>query len=350
MQNIAVFFGGVSPEHDISVITGIQTISALDDKKYNIIPIYVDKNGRMIKGDFFDVKSVSKTHKKKNEITLVLGGIKKNEKIIPIDCAITCFHGGIYEGGGFSSMLESVNIPYTSSGVLASALSMDKNLQKALAEKYGIPTLPYVAIKNRNDIKNVEFPVVVKPNSSGSSIGVSVCNGKNELNKAIDLAYKFDDIVLLEKKAENFFELNISAFKKSDGIMLSAIEKPITKEEILSFSEKYLVGEKHGGMKSLKRECPASISDEIKTTVESYAKILYEKLSLFGIVRFDFIVENDAVYFNEVNVIPGSLAWYLWDAVGISFSSLLDMAIEEGILRYKNSQSKIRIINTDVLK
>lgn len=353
MKNIAVFFGGISPEHDISCITGIQTVSALDERKYNIYPVYVDKDGKMYNKAFFDIKSVaSYTKKRCDKIKIVSGGIKKNIRYIPIDCAILCFHGGSYEGGGFSSTIEEKGIAYTSSRQIPSGISMDKDMQKLVAISLNIPVLPYIAKNFGESIEEkIDQPVVVKPNSLGSSIGVTVCKDEKELRSAEDIAFSFDDKILIEKKAENFYELNISAINDNGEVLVSAIERPITQNEILSFSEKYLKnGKTSSGMKSLKRECPAKVDEKIKEKVQEYAKTLYKRLSLFGIVRFDFIVENEEVYFNEVNVIPGSLSWYLWQEKGMSFSDLLDMAIKNGIKRYEKDKEKIRIIDTEVLK
>ena len=355
MRNVAVFFGGISPEHDISCITGMQTLSALDEKKYRVFPVYVTKSGECYCENFLSLQDVANYRpKRRDKITLESGGIKKGfpyGKKIQIDCAVLCFHGGTYEGGGFSYKLDEAKIPYASSEAIPSGVSMDKNLQKLVAKALGIPVLPYIAIKDGETAFDVKFPVVVKPNSLGSSIGVSVCNTKEELASSLDLAFRFDDKALVEKKAEDFYELNISAMRCDKEVLLSAIEKPNTKEEILTFSEKYLSGgKKTDGMKSLKRECPAKVAEEVEKSVEKYAKTLYEELSLFGIVRLDFIVEKESVYFNEINVIPGSLSWYLWKEKGYSFSKLLDTAIEEGIRRSEKRKEKIRIIDTGVLK
>lgn len=351
MKKIAVFFGGVSPEHDVSCITGLQAIAALDDKKYEIISVFVAKTGVMYNGSFNSVSDIKNLKKRKSrEVKITRNGLRVGRKFIAIDCALLCFHGASFEGGGFASLLESSGIAYTSSDPVQSGIAMDKSLQKLVATALQVPVLPFETANCVDGEISLSLPVVVKPNSLGSSIGVSVCKTQEELKTALDLALRYDEKAIVEKKAADFYELNISVLGYCGKTLLSEIEKPISSAEFLTFSEKYLRGGKKSGMKSLSRECPAKITVEMRKTVEQYAKTLYEKIGLSGIVRFDFLVEKNKVYFNEVNVIPGSLSWYLWTEKGIGFSRLLDMAIEEGEKKLKDKNSKIRTIDTEVLK
>lgn len=360
MKNlIAVFFGGESNEHDISVITGIQVINAVDKEKYEVLPIYVNKHGKMFSGNFYSVDSVKNYKEKKRDIVNFDSfekKIKVGKKYKEVFCAILCFPGGLGEGGGFSAILEMMGIPYSASNVLASAVGMDKNTQKILAKNENIAILPYVKLDRCSTFEYVDGEkYVVKPNASGSSIGVSAVTAYKEMQKALDLAFTFDSGVLVERMAENFIELNIAAIKENDKILLSFIEKPKKAGEVLSFDDKYLSNskvkgsKKTSGMAGLSREIPAIISRELEEKIKEYTVTLYKAFGLFGVCRFDYIVEKDVVYFNEVNTIPGSFSFYLWEEKERTFKGIIDIIITESVARKQKSDEITRIINTGVL-
>ncbi|MEG1805919.1 MAG: hypothetical protein RR327_05965 [Clostridia bacterium] len=361
-KNIFVAFGGKSPEHDVSCITGLQVIKAVTNDKYNVYPLYIAKNGKMYVDKSltklenlknFKFKPHTLAHFKLGDKKLYFDGITKSS--VDVTCVIQCFHGGIYEGGAFSALLEMCCIPYTSTGIVGGAVGMDKELQKRVAKAVGVEVCPYVAVKKNSvgdltKLFEISKNLIVKPNDLGSSIGVSKVANEAELTDALALVYTYSDVAIVERFLENFYELNISAFEIDGKINLSAIEKPKAKNEILTFEDKYLSKSvKTKGMKNLTRELPAVIDIEIENKLKSYAKKMYETLRLSSVCRFDFLVENGIVYFNEVNTIPGSIAFYLWENRGVKFNELVDHMIEEAIKNAETRSRIIRNINTKVL-
>lgn len=361
-KNIFVAFGGKSPEHDVSCITGLQTLKAVTYDKYNVFPLYIAKNGKMYVDKSlgklenlkkFKAKSRPSAHFKLGENKIYFDRLWKGK--INVDCVVQCFHGGVYEGGAFSALLEMCNIPYTSSGLIGGAVGMDKELQKRIATSLQIKVCQYTTIKkdDKQDLSRLfemSKSLIIKPNDLGSSIGVDKVQNENELIDALSLVFTYSEIALVERCLENFYELNVSAFAMDGEIHLSAIERPRTNHEILTFEDKYLSkSAKTKGMKNLTRELPAIIDVEIEKTVKEYAKKMYEALRLSSVCRFDFLVENDVVYFNEVNTIPGSLAFYLWENKKVKFKELTDLMIEQAEKEHEKKNKIINIINTKVL-
>ena len=346
---IGVFMGGKTPEHDVSIITGTQVMCGLNQSEFDVLAVYEDYNGNLYaKRNVYDVKGVKKLLRAKNKVEFTNGGLKNGLKKYPLYCAVPCYHGGNAEGGGQAFLFEKYAIPYTSSGILGGSIGMDKLTQKALAKSVGAEVLEYTF----TDCKEVELEEekewVIKPNANGSSIGVSKAKGKEEVKEALELALSFDKTAIIERCAQDFYELNVSALKVNGKVLLSEIEMPLSCG-ILTFEDKYLKQGKVKGMKNLSRQIPAKISKEVQEKVEQTAKKLYEAFSLFGIVRFDFIVEKEVVYFNEVNTNPGSLSYYMWRGKGITFDKLLDLAIVEGVKRAEREQKLITKIQTGII-
>lgn len=353
-QNIMVMFGGNSCEHDISVITAMQLIKNISNK-YKVLPVYVNKkNQMMLNKKCVDINFFKRMRKSKANIYLENGYIiRKNcfNKKIKIHCAILCFHGRNGEDGTVQGLLELNNIPYSSSGVLGSALTLNKCFSKQLLEQNNISVAKYVkATKTEQNIaydmmkkKKINFPVIVKPNCLGSSIGVKKVKTKKELISALEVAFNFDDVALIEECVVPLFELNCACFRFKDKLIVSEIEQPLGKDEILSFADKYKKGNTKSakGMKSLSRICPAKISDELKEQIKQLTKQVYSALDCSGVARVDFLVntKTNQVYVNELNSIPGSFAFYLYDVLGISYTQLLDMIIENAVYEFENKNS-----------
>ena len=378
MNNIVVIFGGKSTEHEISILSAMQVLENLDKSKYNIIPIYIDKNGEWWSGKklcqidsykkfntngLFNVTILPNSnflYKKK------LGMFAKFKKI---DCVLTIMHGFNGEDGTLQGLLELSNIPYTSSGVLASSVGMSKLLQKNVFESIGLSVVPYVILtkteylRQNKKIKLEKFlcPVIVKPNSLGSSIGVSICKKQKELVNALDLAFKFDEVVIIEKFVKNLTEVNISVMGDKTNIQLSETEQPQTASEFLDFNSKYLSGSKgtkcsskkvnSNGLENLSRIIPAKISENTRKQIYDYAKKIFLHLNCKGVIRIDFILDkNKKLYVNEVNTIPGSLAYYLWKPKGIGFNKLLDTLINIAIKDVKEKQKIKLTLDNQILK
>lgn len=347
-EKIAVIFGGMSCEHDVSIITGMQACLALEKSvRYEVVPIYISHDGEFFTSDILKdvsmIKHFSEYTSKFKKVCFMAGdnnlwdiSRKKMKRLFKISCAVLATHGENGEDGALQGMLKLCKIPQTSGGILSQSLGMDKEFSKNIAMQNGIGVLEFEKFLKSQDISEIlskidekgDYPYVIKPNSLGSSIGVKFCENLSQLKDGLNLAFLFSSEVLCERCAVDFCELNIACAKINDQIICSDIEKPKGWHEILTFEDKYITKGKLKSANGLKRECPAAISANLKAEIESAAVRLYEKFKLSGIVRFDFIYENEVLYFNEVNTIPGSLSNYLFSSK-YNFSTLLEKVIAQ---------------------
>lgn len=338
MENIAVFFGGKSTEHDISIISASMAIKVLKNE-FNVLPIYITKDNKFYTGDFSDLKVFKNfDYNKFKELIFIKNKayiLRKNKLkfYCNVDVAIPIMHGKNGEDGTLQGFLELKEIPYTSSKVLGSAICMNKFITKQILKQNKVNVVDAILItKNEEDklnkfIKKTGFPVIVKPVNLGSSIGITLVKNENDLKDAIDFAFTFDDKILIEKALDNFKEYNISVLKVGEDILTSVIEEPLGKDEILSFQDKYK--SKTGkGMESLNRIFPNDLSVNIVDKIQKFAQVAYKECECFGVVRIDFLVKDEKVYLNEINAIPGSMAYYLWKEK-YSYLDLLKVLILE---------------------
>ncbi len=336
-KNIIIVWGGNSLEHEISIITGIEAIHNMPIKGYKAIPIYI-KDGKFYSGEgLLDIKNYKKEATQiKHEVFIInkqlyrLSKFSKLKKICDIDCALLATHGGLGENGTLQGFLASNNIPFTSCGVKQSALCMDKYSTKLRLKDNNIVVVEGMLLSkdfNENNIEFIEnelgYPLIVKPNSAGSSIGIAKASNREELAYAIEVGFKFDNEILIEKYLSNFIELNISAVSVNGEIMLSSIEKPLTASEILTFEDKYI----SDSNVSSSREFPAVLTDDIAEKIKTNTRNTYKNMSLSGIVRMDYLLYNGELFLNEINTIPGSLSHYLYD--NLKYSELLKLVINE---------------------
>lgn len=370
MKNIAVFFGGVSCEHDVSVITGLLVKEGLNKLKYKVFPIYIHSDGTwfLIPPNYTALR-LSKEFgpdKALKTVTFIPGEpnlyeIKgKKLKIIgSIDCAVLCNHGLNGEDGSLAGLLQLCNIPSTSGGIFSAACSMDKVMMKEMFKALKLKQFAYMFFnkqeykENSQQIlkaaqKKFEFPVIIKPANLGSSIGISVCHNLEELKTGIETALMFDRKILIEKAAVNFIELNCSAISSKNKILSSSVEQPVSYREFLNFDDKYLSGKK-GGIETCKRKLPAEIDAAVSEEIKMITRNIYKGFDCKGVIRVDYILENNTIYVNEINTIPGSLAYYLWEYDGITFKALLDILIEEAIEDFNNFKSCKFAFESDIL-
>ena len=372
-RNVIVLFGGKSVEHDISIITGVQTLNAINKIKYNIIPIYITKNGEFLSSEaFFNIKTfsnnnLSKINYKKviltNDSYLYFYKGKKLKQWLKVDFAFLATHGGLGENGELQGFLDVCNIAYSSSNVLSSSIGMNKLATKQILSSQKINQADYFVINQKDFNKNIKninqpvkemgFPIIVKPATLGSSIGISFCKTITNVKNAISFAFLFDKTVIIEKAVENLREFNISAIGNEFNCELSDIEEVLIKKDILSFENKYLNKESSSkGMENTTRKFPAEINYELEKKIKDIANKVYFLLNCKGVVRFDFLVNDKTqeVYFNEVNTIPGSLSNYLWTKKGYSFEKLLDKIMDYCLESKKNKESKVSNFSSNVLK
>ena len=328
MKNVAVFFGGASVEHDVSVITGVLTVNTLDKSEYSAVPVYVDGDGKWYSGEILKDIDVYKNldFKKLNRVVLtggdnVLYAVKKGKlkPLFPLSAVINCMHGERGEDGSLAGYINMCGIPFASPSIAASAICMDKAVTKKFLKGIGIKTLPCVSVKKLSDcsevIKKLDFPVIVKPACLGSSIGISRAENAEELADAVNLAFRFGDKAVVEKLLKGFTEINCAAYRSVSGkIIVSPCERPFGREEVLSFDDKYTSG---------KREFPADIPQKISDKIRSATEKIYSELDCIGTVRADFMVVGEDVYLNEINTVPGSLAYYLFCNTLKNFASIL---------------------------
>lgn len=365
-MKIAVFFGGRSCEHDISVITGVQAMAALNRDKYEVFPVYM-KEGAYYTGDvLMDISFYERTDLSKcRRIWLIDGAFSariKNilvKKFVP-DAALICCHGGEGENGCLQGVIESASIPYTSAGTAACGIAMDKSLCKTLCDGLMLNTVESVSVfrtdfykKSEEIFRHIEtyldYPVIVKPSSLGSSIGITRATNREELLNALDTAFAFDKKALVEKALENFTELNCAAVSDGQKVIVSEIEQPISWNAFLTFEDKYVDGGK--GMDGLRRRLPAEIDGEVARAVKDTTELLYNEIDMSGVVRVDFLLSREGkLYVNEINTVPGSLAFYLFEPLGITFDALLDMMIEGACVKFRENKKSKLAFNSNVLK
>ena len=367
-NNIALFFGGVSCEHDISILTGLQIWNNTSEK-FDVFPIYIHNDGIWYFGkQLKNIDIYNNFEKYKSKLKQVcflpysqnLYYHKKN-KIIPIckiDTAIIALHGLNGEDGSIAGLLQLSNIPQTACSLLGSSIGMDKIAMKIFFEGLSLKILPYTYITRKEYMfeslptllkieKNIGYPVFVKPSMLGSSIGINKCNNRKELIEAIEIAIRFDRRILFEKAVDNFKEINCSAIKCNNVIKTSECEQPISWQNYLKFEDKYLNDTK--SMAGVKRKFPADIDKKTSEKIKSIVKKVYSSLNLKGVIRVDFIISDD-IYINEINTIPGSLSYYLWDYEGIKFNKLIDILISEAKEDLRDFNKCTFSFKSDVLK
>lgn len=318
-ETVAVFFGGNSNEREISVITGLLAVNLLRGTKYRVIPVYIRPEGGMATAeyrspaDFRRSATIKETPVRLEEKCLVHA--KKGKRLAVVDCALNCCHGGLGEDGTLSALLTYYKINSASPEAPMSAIFMDKTLTKIAAKGLDIPIVHSFSVTEReweerekilNEAENFGYPVIVKPAKLGSSIGIKVAKNGEEFASALDLAFRLDENALVEEYFAGKRDINCAACRVGGETALSPLEEVFSNEDILTFSEKY---EEHAGKRS---ELPARLPEELAEKIRAYTRRIYEAFGGRGVVRADFLVVGDEVYFNELNTVPGSLSSYLF--------------------------------------
>lgn len=353
MKNIAVFFGGESVEHEISVITGVLTANSLDKTKYNAVPVYADEKGRWFTGEYllnpdnykaFEYKKVKRVALVAGEKSLFTVKGKKLKKYCDISVAINCMHGERGEDGALAGTLALCGIPLASPPVLASAVSMDKIFTKYALKGLGVKALPFATAESAGEIsrKKIKFgyPMIVKPACGGSSIGVRRAETEAELKSATSFALRFGSRAIIEPCLTGFTEINCAAYFAGGEIFVSECERPVGKGEILSFTDKYVKGE---------REFPANIDEKISEEIKKTTHKVYEKLGFRGVIRIDYFLSDGTVYLNEINAVPGSLAYYLFCVKTADFKELLTGLTENALSEAAGASTERRSFKSGIL-
>ena len=346
ITTIGVVFGGRSVEHDVSIVTGQQVMRAFDKEQFEVVPIYIDRDGKWFTGDALrDLKSFEQpVHTLDGVQEVVLSpntnhhglivnplpsGLFGKSQIKRLDVIFPALHGTHGEDGTIQGLCELADIAYTGCGVLASALANDKIVSKVVLRQHSIPVLDAVSLSRAeweqapdravaHILSVLKFPVFVKPATLGSSIGVARADDEAMLRRHIDIASSFDRRILVEAAFTGGVEINCAVIGSDPDIEASVLEQPITWEEFLSFEAKYLQGGE--GMKSAERIIPAPLTEAMTHKIQEIAVRAFQAIDGHGTARIDFLVkpETGEVYLNEINTMPGSLAFYLWQEKGMS--------------------------------
>lgn len=379
-SNIAVFFGGRSVEHEISVLSALQAINAFNSDKYNIVPIYITKEGKWFTGpallDIDNYKDMKALEGKCEEVfmkpeygnyNLYRMKTSRFSKGNPVEAelhaVLPVLHGTNCEDGIFEGVLETIGIPYAGCNTLASAVGMDKIMMKMILRSEGIPVVDFVWTTDKewghdreSVIAKVEeklgYPVIVKPANLGSSVGIGRADNREQLIAKVDDAEKFSQRIIIEKCIANLKEINCSVLGDSEERTASILEEPIKSGEILSYTDKYMGGTKteNRGMQASDKRIPADLSAEVTEKIQQMAKDTFKVLDCHGVSRIDVMIdESDGnIYVNEINTIPGSLSFYLWEASGISFENLMDKLVQLGFKRKRETDSKTFSYSTNI--
>ena len=370
--NIGVIFGGKSVEHEISIISAVEAMSHIDENKYKVVPIYIDKDNTWYTGmhlksilHYRDIDLVKRYAKK---VSLVKRGksfilesqdfFKKN--ICVIDIVMPIGHGAYLEDGSLQGYLNMLGVPYTGSNVLGSAIGQDKVVQKELLKQNNIPVCNYIWFydyefeKNKKavleKVNTLKYPLYVKPASLGSSIGITLVKEEKDLASAIKEAIKFDTKIIIEEHVPNLKEANISVLGDYEKQTTSEIEEINSNEEFYSFKEKYVEG--YTKLRDKDHKVKPLISKEMMEDMRNYALKTFKVINASGVARIDFLLDdkNKKIYVNEINTIPGDLASYLWMAKKTSPEELIETLITLAGKSYKKKEEKIMAFKGNLLE
>lgn len=376
---LGVFFGGRSVEHEVSVITGIQVLNNLDKSKYDVIPIYIGRDNFLYTGErignieeYRDIKTLIK----KSVRIIPVGGSGRCELVrYPlkrfgssvydyIDIAFPVVHGTNSEDGTIQGYFRTLDIPFVGSDIMSSAAGMDKYVMKTLFRDAGLPVLDAYRFNSKEYYKSpdkivqvleekLRYPMIVKPGNLGSSVGIKIARDKSTLDDAICYAASFARTILVENAVENLMEINCAVLGDYENARASECEQPLNYDEILSYEDKYISEGKGAakGMGGQRRIMPAPIDDGTRERIRSLAVRAFTALDCSGVARVDFLMDklSGDVWVNEINTIPGSLAYYLWEPLGMKFPQLLDEMISLAMKRQREDSEISYEIETGIL-
>lgn len=394
-KRVAMIWGGKSVEHEVSVISGIQALKAMDTEKYEVIPVYMTKENDMYigggVGEIESYKDISAMIKAAQRVIMINEGGRYmlqpypvklfGNKPVEFDLAFPVVHGTNVEDGALQGYLKTIGVPFVGPDVTSSAVSMDKFITKAVLKEAGVPVLDakVYTMADYEDldamIKDIEkvvgYPVIVKPVNLGSSVGIGVAKSRDELVSIVDDAFMYATRIMAEHAISKLREINCSVLGDENEAEASECEEPLNAGIILSYEDKYVNGggKKSGfksssaesdaaakgsggaGMANLARKIPADIPKKKRKEIRDLAVTAFKALGCNGVSRIDFMIdeEDGSLYFNEINPIPGSLAFYLWEPLGVSYTELLDRMIECAIRRTRTEEAVTYKFETNIL-
>ncbi|MEF9893362.1 MAG: D-alanine--D-alanine ligase family protein [Anaerorhabdus sp.] len=380
---VAVLFGGESVEHEVSIISAKQAMEALDTEKYEIIPIYISKSRDLYCGeelrDLTQYKDMDALLAKVPQVVLVkknqtvtIEPVKKGlftKAINTIDVVVPVVHGTNGEDGTLQGYLEMLKIPYAGCDVVAAAVGQDKVVMKHMFETAKLPITPWFWFYGHefedkkdeylNKAKELGYPLVLKPACLGSSVGIVIAHNEEEFIEGLEEAGTFDFKIVVEKMVDNLREINCSVLGSCFSAKASVLEEVGKNDEILSYKDKYQGGGSKGaksqgskGMASTTRIVPAPVSEEQTKKIQELALEAFHLLGSSGVCRIDFMMngKTDEIMINEINTIPGSLAFYLWSPVDVDFTALMDELIRIALERHRKKEKMTFSYDTNLLQ
>lgn len=377
---VGVFFGGKSVEHEVSVISGLQAFNSFNREKYEPVPIYITKENEFYTGeaisDIANYKNIPGLLKKstrvflmneQGKVQLIQYPVKKfgSSVVAEIDVAFPVVHGANVEDGSLQGFLRHYNIPLAGCDVMASAVTMDKYVMKTVLKDNDIPVLDCVTLNVKEYQRDeaaayakiegrIAYPVIVKPVNLGSSVGIKIAKDRDGLIEALEYAFTFGPKVLVERAIMNLREINCAVLGDYEEAAASECEEPVSSDEILSYEDKYVAGSKTGseGMRTAKRELPANLTQQKREEIREMAVKTFQVLNCSGVSRIDFMIDKDTdqVYVNEINPIPGSLAFYLWEALGKPYAELLDDMVKLALKREREEKNMLTSFDSNILQ
>ena len=377
-STVGVFFGSRSPEHDVSIITACLVISGLKALGYNVVPIYIGKDGTWYVHDelgeieFFQDKNYPMKLKSHggwklslsvNKGVLVLEKRGLLKKSITIDIAFPALHGSNGEDGTIQGMFEMFNVPYVGCGVLASSLSMNKVMTKEFFEHAGIPTTKFVSftkeqwrlhkVEIHTELNTLQYPLFVKPSGAGSSIGITKVSNANDLDVAIEVAFHYDEEILVEEGVLNMRDFTCSVIGHNT-IEVSLVQESLYSQDMFSYDDKYIHdgGAQTGESKKGFSIPPLDIDEKILEKIQLLSKKIFSLFGCSGIARIDFLYDRDSkkLYTNEINPLPGTLYHHLWKESGVNLATLLERLILSAKEKYEAGDSITKTFNSGVLE
>lgn len=370
--NVGVIFGGKSVEHEVSIITALQAMSHIDKEKYEVIPIYVTKDLEWYTGGclkfietfkepYLISRYASKVHlvKKDGRYVLQSNSFFKRE-VGEIHLAFPIVHGANIEDGSIVGYLNLLGIPYVGSNIYSSAVGQDKVFMKQIMKANDIPTTDFVWFGERfyrnkkeelfKQIDKLTYPLIIKPATLGSSVGVEEIIQKEEIDSTIERTFQYDSKVMIEEKIEDLIEYHCAVLLTENGNITSEIEEITKSKGVIEYGDKFLTDDALEDS-SIKRIFPAKISEKLKKEIETYSLAVFKMLNMRGTARIDFLYDNKnkKLYVDEVNVVPWCFSHHLWEARNISYQELLSIMLKDAVDSEIKNQQRVQIIETDII-
>jgi len=388
---VGVFFGGKSVEHEVSIITALQAMAAMDRNKYEVIPIYITKDQEFYTGSYLTEMASFRDIPRALELSARVLPVAEKGRVMllrhprslfaskyvgEIDVAVNAGHGSHVEDGSLQGLFEYLGIPYTGCDVASAAASMDKWTMKWLFKSAGLPVVPGIMMQKWDHFadptasiekieKEIGYPVIVKPYNLGSSVGITFAPNREKLAEGLELAFELSPGVLCEKAVQNLREINCSVLGDGESARPSTLEEPVLGGDMLTYKDKYQSGgggktgklggksggKTGGGMSTQTRIIPADISAELTASIQEMAVKAFHAIGCGGVARIDFLMDGKTgeVYVNEINTIPGSLSFYLWEKTGLSFSGLMDELVSLALKRHRERENLSFSFETNLL-